>query len=283
MRNNEERFGANMNRQDATTPQILQQQENSPTPLNFIVPTELVALPSGGRFYPPHHPLHGKDTIEIKQMTAKEEDILTSKTLIKKGVALDKLIQSLVVDKSINTDTLTIDDRSAILVAARISAYGNDYTTGVICPSCENKTIFKFDLLEHIAKESSELPDIIYNPDGTFNMVLPTTKWNVKCRALTGYDEKAFIRTSDNKTINKYDSMLLQQLRSIVIEVQGSNNVEFVANALEVLPAKDSRYIRVTYEKIVTPMNLIKSFTCSNCDNSAQVEVPLSADFFWFK
>lgn len=285
MRNNEERFGANMSRQDATTPQVLQQsqQENNPTPLSFIVPTELVSLPSGGKFYPAHHPLHGKDTIEIKQMTAKEEDILTSKTLIKKGVALDKLIQSLVVDKNINTDTLTIDDRSAILIAARISAYGNEYATSFTCPSCDNKSKFKFDLFEQIAKEQEIVEGIIINPDGTFILTLPSTKWNVKCRALTGYDEKAFVKASENKTNNNYDSVLLQQLKAIVVEVQGNNNPALVAGALEALPAKDSRYIRVTYEKVVTPVNVLKTFSCSNCDHTTQVEVPLSADFFWFK
>ena len=285
MRNNEERFGTNMSRQDATTPQVLQQsqQENNPAPLSFIVPTELVSLPSGGKFYPAHHPLHGKDTIEIKQMTAKEEDILTSKTLIKKGVALDKLIQSLVVDKSINTDTLTIEDRSAILVSARISAYGNDYTTNVICPSCDQKSKFKFDLLEQVSKEADPPQDVEYNPDGTFNLVLPVTKWKVKCRVLNGYDEKAMVKAGENKTSNTSDSLLLQQLRATVIEIQGVNDPKLVNAALEAMPARDSKHLRYTYEKVAVPINLTKTFNCSNCDNMSLVEVPLSADFFWFK
>jgi len=88
MRNNEERFGTNMARQDPFVPQTAQSPQSADataTPLSFIVPTEHVMLPSGGRFYPEHHPLHGKDSIEIKQMTAKEEDILTSNKSIKKG------------------------------------------------------------------------------------------------------------------------------------------------------------------------------------------------------
>jgi hypothetical protein len=71
-----------------------------------------VDLPSQGRFYAQGHPLHGQDSIEIKQMTAKEEDILTSRTLLKKGVALDKLIESLIVNKAINPSTLLIGDRA---------------------------------------------------------------------------------------------------------------------------------------------------------------------------
>ena len=98
MRNNQDRLmaemGANMARQDADIPQQLEQEQittgANPAPsLSFIVPTEFVSLPSQGKFYPQNHPLHGKDTVEIKQMTAKEEDILTSRNLLKKGVALD--------------------------------------------------------------------------------------------------------------------------------------------------------------------------------------------------
>ena len=70
-------------------PQALQQNESQP--FSFVIPTEFVELPSGGRFYPEGHPLHGQDNIEIKQMTAKEEDMLTSRTLLKKGVALDRV------------------------------------------------------------------------------------------------------------------------------------------------------------------------------------------------
>ena len=64
--------------------------------LTFTTPTEFVELPSGGNYYPEGHRLHGEQTVEIKFMTAKEEDILTSKTLIKQGVALERLLKSVI-------------------------------------------------------------------------------------------------------------------------------------------------------------------------------------------
>ena len=105
-RNNQDRFGSGLEEQplgsptDAGTETPPQSAGNSG--LSFVVPTEIVELPSMGLYYPEGHPLCGAETIEIKHMTAKEEDILTSKTLLKKGLALDKMIQSIVVDKSIN-------------------------------------------------------------------------------------------------------------------------------------------------------------------------------------
>jgi hypothetical protein len=104
-----------------------QQQDTSPPAhimgeggFSFVVPTEFVELPSGGRYYHEGHPLHGESAIEIKQMTAKEEDMLTSKTLLKKGVALDRVISSLIVNKAIDPDSLLVGDRNAIIVSTRV-------------------------------------------------------------------------------------------------------------------------------------------------------------------
>ena len=97
-RNNGDRLGADR-MEAASSPSAAVAAE--PTGLAFSTPTEFVELPSGGRYYPEGHPLHGKDSIEIKFMTAKEEDILTSKTLLKKGVAVDRMLQSIIIDPKI--------------------------------------------------------------------------------------------------------------------------------------------------------------------------------------
>jgi transcription elongation factor Elf1 len=287
MRNNEERLGANLPRQDATpVEQIAKQAVQSGLSLDFIVPTELVPLPSKGKFYPQNHPLYNKDTIEIKQMTAKEEDILTSRSLLKKGVALDKLIASLVTDKSINTDTITSEDRNAILVAARIAAYGPSYDTQVTCPSCNTKVKSTFDLYEKVYKEENEEPqdNLPVEANGTFVIELPATKWRVVCRALNGYDEKNLIRISDSKKNSAGgDSLLMEQLKGMIVSIQGVEEKELLKKAIEAMPAADSRYLRKTYSKYIKGIDLTKTFNCSSCGYETDMEVPLTADFFWFK
>ena len=89
--------------------------------MSFVVPTEFVELPSGGRYYPQGHPLHNQETIEIKHMTAREEDLLTSRALLKKGLALDRLLESVIIDKKIRASDLLVGDRNAILISTRIS------------------------------------------------------------------------------------------------------------------------------------------------------------------
>lgn len=292
MRNNEERLGAPMQRQDASpapqqlAPQLQQTMQSpnlSATPLNFVTPTEFVPLPSKGKFYPQHHPLHGKDVIEIKQMTAKEEDILTSRSLLKKGVALDRLIQSLVVDSNINTDSLTIEDRSAIIIAARISAYGADYATSVSCPECGEKNKTSFNLLEKLEPvEEEESTDILINDNGTFSVILPSTKWVVVCRVLNGYDEKNLAKSADKKKEGS-DALLLEQLKATIVSIQQVEQRDMVEKALTVLPAADSRFLRKAYSQVVKGVDMRHTFSCKSCDNSTELEVPLTADFFWFK
>ena len=86
------------------------------------------------------------ETVEIRFMTAKDEDILTSQTLLKKGVAIEKFLSNVIVDKRIQPNRLLIGDRNAILIAARVTGYGETYETSVTCPSCNTKATFPFNL-----------------------------------------------------------------------------------------------------------------------------------------
>ena len=122
-------------------------EEARPT-LDFATPTEFVELPSKGRFYPEGHSLYQQETIEIKYMTAKDEDILTSPTLLKKGMAVDRFLQNVILDKRIKVSSLLSGDKNAILVASRINGFGHEYTTKVTCPACAAVSENAFDLSE---------------------------------------------------------------------------------------------------------------------------------------
>ena len=100
----------------------------------YTVPTDIVVLPSGGKFYPQGHPWHNKTEVEVKYMTAKEEDILVTPSYMSRGITLDKLIESIAVD-NIVAETLLEGDKNAIIVNARKNAYGAEYVVALNCPS----------------------------------------------------------------------------------------------------------------------------------------------------
>ena len=93
---------------------------------NYDFPTEIISLPSQGKCYSENNPL-SKGTVEIKYMTAKEEEILASQNLVRKGVVIDKLFESIIVEKGINVDDIVLGDKNAILLATRVLGYGPEY------------------------------------------------------------------------------------------------------------------------------------------------------------
>ena len=212
----------------------INQMMNDEQPFSFVVPTEFVELPSKGKFYPPGHPLHNQEVIEIKQMTAKEEDILTSRSLLKQGVAIDRVLQSIVMNPAIDVSSLLVGDRNAIIIACRVSGYGSDYSTKITCPACEAKNEYTFDLNEADIS-SGNLENVTMNGDGTFNTILPKSNLSIDFRLLTGRDEKFLTQGQTTKNKNKADRIITTQLRGMMVSVNDNETPEalnYVANNL---------------------------------------------------
>ena len=252
---------------------------------SFVAPTEFVSLPSQGRHYSSDHPLYNQETVEIKQMTAKEEDILTSVTLIKNGVALERLLESIIIDKRIDPKTLLIGDRNAIVISARVSGYGNVYRTQITCPNCLTEQKHNFDLNDANSTTSqqilSELPEEIeITENGDYSVVLPKSNLNVVLRLLTGKDENK-LSASLNKDNQQTQRLVTTQLEHMIKSVNGNGTTEAIQYVAQNLPSADSAFLRKIYKSVVQNINLTLGFTCSNCSHSEDMEVPLTAEFFW--
>ena len=279
MRNNEDRFGPPVEEDTGPGPVSAATE----TPLNFVAPTEFVDLPSGGKLYPPGHPLHGKDTLEIKFMTAKEEDILTSKSLLRKGVAFDRMLQNLIVDKSVRLENMLTGDKNAILVASRISAYGEDYAVQVVCPACETKQKFEFNLsdLSHNQPEDPEDLGTSLTDRGTFLCTLPRSKVQAEFRLLLGRDEAEM--TKEMAAKKESETASTKQLKTVLVSVNGQTDVRTVHSFVDNMPAVDARHLRKCIKGVTPDIDMTQKFVCSSCDHEEEMEVPLTAEFFWPK
>ena len=284
-RNNDQRSGA---KKKSTTPAAIAAPSSQNQPFSFVVPTELVDLPSKGEFYPEGHPLHGKDVIEIRHMTAKDEDILTSKSLLKKGVAIDKLLKSVIVDKSIDPNSLLVGDKNALLVATRASGYGVEYKTDVQCPNCGTRNRFEFNISDpqvfSPSDEFFEEENIERGPDGTFVLDLPRSKVCVTIRLLNGYDEKKLAeRIKQRRKARMPESNATEQFRLIITAVNGDESKSSINQFISMMPALDSKYLRSLYKRLNPNIDLTQEFCCSECDFEGPMEVPFTADFLWPK
>jgi hypothetical protein len=283
MRNNEERFGAIEQTTDPTP--VIEKTEQ----FAYITPTEAVEIPSKGILYPPEHPLYMQDTIEIRHMTAKDEDTLTSKALLKKGLAVDKMLNDIIVDKRIKVDNLLIGDKNALIVAARISGYGEEYETKITCPSCGVSSQHTFDLNINtmaypLPKEELDNLGIITTEKNTFIVRLPLSKIEVEIKLLTGLDERQMVvKSQEQQKNNLPESTMTQQMKYFIVSMNGETDRRKLTQMVENIPAKDSKYLRTVYKNINPNIELEQNFVCSACEFEDSMEVPFTSDFFWPK
>mgnify|MGYP003124772700 CR=1 FL=1 len=267
---------------NAEAPVTQMQSESTFDPLSFVAPTEFVELPSKGLCYPETHPLHNEETIEIKFMTAKEEDILSSRALLKKGIAIERFIQSVIVNPRIKAKDLLVGDRNAILIAARTSGYGNIYETQVACPSCGEKSHFSFDLNNKKVTETEENENVASLGNGTFQITMPYSKFKIVFRLLDGSDEAYLAATATTKKkTTKVDSVLLEQYARMIVSIEGHTDQSIIKRYVTNMPTMDSRHLRNSYKSVTPDVNIKENFECPSCGHEQEMEVPFGTDFFW--
>ena len=211
-------------------------------------------------------------------MTAKEEDILTSEALFKKGLVLDRLIQSVIIDKNIDPSSLLVCDRNAILIATRITGYGPEYEATATCPACGHKHDINYDLDQVESDEYVKPEDVYFSDRGSCIVKLPKSGDTVEFRLLTGYDEKTVLNTDKGNAAN---SLITDQLKSLILTINGNEDIAFINAYVSGMPAFDSRYLRKAIKSSTPNIELKLNLTCNKCSNESVVEVPIGIKFFW--
>ena len=246
----------------------------------YRVPTDIVELPSQGRFYPENHPWHNKEEVEVRYMTAKEEDILMTPSYIKRGITFERLIESMTLD-NIDASTLLSGDKSAIIVNARKNAYGQHYVVDVVCPNCQNKQETNIDLDEVGIKTPD--PELIFNDRGEVEVELPVSKANVTMKILTGLDEKQIEKRIQQKVKHGLpEELLLERYRQIITSVNKSSDIFPINNFITTMPLRDSKKIQDVYQKLIPDVSYELKHECENCSYVIRGGLPVGPDFFRF-
>ena len=239
-------------------------------------PTEVIDLPSGGKVYGKESPL-AEGKLEIKYMTTKEEDILMSENLIKKGVVIDKLLDSLIVTKGVKQEHLVLGDKNAVLVACRILAYGPEYTCEVTNPKNPDQQVeHTFDLSQCPFKTISE--DIDYS-DNSFDFITPIAKTKLKFKLLTGVEEKQIEKDIEQTKKFGYNAEISTRLRYTITEVDGDNKPETITAFSQNMLARDSVALRNYINDISPDIDLTSEIEIGG--EPVSVSIPLTVGFFW--
>jgi len=237
--------------------------------MNTSFPTEVIELPSKGLLYPEASPL-SSGKIEMKYMTAKEEDILTNQSYIQNGTVLDKLLKALIVTK-MNYDDLIIGDKNALMVASRILGYGADYTF-----KYANKE-YTIDLSKVENKPFDE--SLIVQYKNEFQFTLPASNTAITFKILTHSDELKINQELEGlkKLGRELSPELSTRLKYIITSVNGSSDTKTIRDFVDNnLLARDSRALREYISRVQPDVDL--KFTT---DSGQEAAIPITLSFFW--
>jgi hypothetical protein len=242
-------------------------------------PTEVISLPSEGRCYPESSPL-SNGTLEIKYMTAREEEILASTNLIKKGIVLDKLFESIIVDKNVNPDDILIGDKNAIMLATRILGYGHEYRIEME-DEMENKNEVVVDLR---TVQTKDVDMSILNRQNRYTFTTPTTKNVIEFKLLTHGDEKQIdTEIKALQKMNKDTSFeLTTRYRFMITSVDGNGEMGYITNFINNgFLTKDTKAFREHIKKISPDVKM--EFEYENPDSGEKEvrPIPMGVGFFW--
>jgi hypothetical protein len=244
-------------------------------------PTEVINLPSKGWFYPDESAL-ASGTLELKMMTAKEEDILTSRNLIQKNIVLDKLLESVVIDKTVKLDDMLICDRNAAFFAIRRLAYGDQYDATLTCGRCGKENHVSIDLakLDNKPFEFDKYP----KGENKFTFELPYSKVTLTYKLLTKKDENAI--EAQLKGLEKVSKDLSREVTTrlsfIITSIDGDASkpriTQFINNELQ---ARDSLAFRKHVRENMPDIDSTFDFSCTHCGLERKEETPMGVSFFW--
>jgi hypothetical protein len=251
--------------------------EENVTENKFKFPTEIVELPSKGLIYPKDNPL-SSGKIEMKYMTAKEEDILTNQNYISKGIVLDKLIESLIVSK-VDINDIVIGDKNALLIASRVLGYGKDYQFRGYNSNSGQLEDFTVDLTT-LEDKLLDPKDLIEEGVNEFRYELPHSKTPITFKILTHGDEKKIDREIQGlQKINK-DSIpeISTRLKYMITSVDGDTEKKSIREFVDkYMLARDSRSLREEIKRISPDVNL--KYVGDGAEEG--INIPVNLSFFW--
>ena len=251
--------------------QATMQQETDP---DLMTSYEIVDLPSKGLLYK-----NGMKQVEVEYMTSKDEDLITTPSLIENGTVLDVLLKRKIKTKGVKPDDLLPGDKNAILLFLRTSSYGFDYPVEVNDPRTGAPFKTTVDLSKLKFKEIGETPD----ENGHFSVDIPMRKKRVKFRLLTSGEEKQLTQQAEEikEAYNKeYSELNTLRLKASIVSIDGKADRDYIDRFVDAMPARDSLTIRKKIQKISPDIDLEYEFTAKD-GHKFKANLMIGVDFFF--
>jgi hypothetical protein len=242
-----------------------------------------VPLPSKGLVYPIGSSLFKKENLEIREMTANEEDLLTSITLIRSGKAVDEVVRACLQTKDVDPSQLLVGDRNSLVTELVLASYGSKYEVDIRCESCsELNKKYAFNINDLPVKFLNELP--LQEGVNEFNFTLPKLGKLVSFKLATSEDEKDITtQLTRLKTATNRETNITTRLKKIILSIDNDRDPSKIAEFIDrkSLPISDSLALRNYIDSIAPDIDTKQPFTCMHCNYTNMVNMPINFDFFW--
>jgi hypothetical protein len=250
--------------------------------LGWEIPVESVPLPSCGVLYDENSFFYKKEMVNIKAMTAKEEDILSSRAFSKEGTTIQHLIASCTGAPLRDVNRLLLGDRNALLISIRVTGYGVDYNANVTCPACQKTSEQQFDLSQ------LEIGQLDINPvkegENIFEYSLPVSKKIVHFRFFNAEDESAVdsqIQNMEKMLGSRSVGRITTRLFNRIVSIDGITDRDKIKKFVDIMPAFDSKSLRNFISDLEPKINTEVSFKCKHCLTETMIMLPIGKNFFW--
>jgi hypothetical protein len=254
--------------------------------LRKATPVANIPLPSQGLVYPRESGLCGQDTIDIKHMTPREEDILLNKAYARKGTIISELVKACLIDKAVDVDTLLTGDRTAILIGIRATGYGSVFKVKVTCPKCESDSDVAINLAELGTKDLDLTKVQQVSPNtNAFNLVLPVSGKTVTYKYLTGAEVDTMFASWREKLRQKLGapSPITDRLLKQIVAVDGDTSRFAISDFVESMEGQDSLALRTHVDDTEPGVDMTHQFACDNpeCEHKEVLGFSLDEHFFY--
>jgi len=266
--------GTNLPKPTPFNPESFENAMTKETDPDLMTSYEIVKLPSNGLFYK-----DGLSEVEIEYMTSRDEDLLTTPSLIENGTVIDTLLKRKIKTKGVKPDNLLMGDRSALILFLRTSSYGVEYKVNVTDPRTGNSFKAVVDLSKLEYKEGSESPD----ENGYFNVFLPMRKKNVRFKLLTVGEDNAIYKKAEalmeayNEEFSQYSTL---KLKSHVVSIEGNTDRSYIDRFIDVMPALDALTIRKKIVDVSPDIDMSYEFMAKD-GYKFKANLTLGVDFFF--
>jgi glutaredoxin len=248
---------------------------------------EIIKLPSRGKFYPKSHPFHNKEEIEIRLLTSRDEDLLTSKSALKSGEILNMLTKEILIDKSVDINTLLSGDRDAIMIYTRLLSMGTEYKAIATCKFCKTAKEYSFDLSEVPIKYSDAVP--IVEGENLFSFTTPLGN-KIDFSLITVQISKEISKDLEAKekfnkkhsNFNAIETNVTTLYKHLIKSVNNNSDTAYINKYIDEMPVRESITFKKYIKQITPTVEFVSSFYCLECGElNEEVQLEFNSNFFW--